>query len=56
MIDIIELRQSYEGKNIDKIRWICDKDSLADAITKVSPNSALERIIITNKVTIRLEG
>ncbi len=56
MIDIMVLRQSYEGSEIDEIRWICSKDNLADAIIKASPNLALERIITTNKTTIRLEG
>ena len=41
---------------IDEIRWICGEDNPADAMTKASPNSALERIISTNKATIRLEG
>ena len=56
MIDIIALKKSYERKEIDEIRWIYSKDNPADAMTKVSPNSALERIITTNKATIRLEG
>ena len=55
MIDIMALRQSYEGQEIDKIRWICGEDNPANAMTKASPNSALERIISTNKATIRLE-
>ena len=55
MIDIMALKQSYEGREIDKIRWICSKDNLANAMTKVFPNLALEKIISTNKVTIRLE-
>ena len=56
MIDIMALRQSYEEREIDKIRWICGENNPADAMTKASPNSALERIISTNKATIRLEG
>ena len=40
---------------IDEIRWICGKDNPADAMTKASPNLALERIILTNKATIRLK-
>ena len=55
MINIMALRQSYKGRKIDEIRWICGKDNLANAMTKASPNSALERIISTNKATIRLE-
>ena len=55
MIDIIVLRQSYEEREIDEIRLICGKDNTADAMTKTLSNSALERIIITNKAIIRLE-
>ena len=50
------LRQSYEGREIDEIRCIYGKVNPADAMTKTSPNSALEGIISTNKRIIRLEG
>ncbi len=56
MIDIMALRQSYERREIDEIRWICGEDNPANAMTKASPNSALKGIISTNKGTIRLEG
>lgn len=49
------LKQFYEGQKIDKIRWICSKDNPANAMTKESSNLALNRIISTNKTTIRLE-
>lgn len=55
IIDIMALWSSYKGKEIDKTRWICDKDNPVNAMTKASPNSALERLITINKVTIRLE-
>ncbi len=55
MIDIIALRQSYEGRKIDEISWICGEDNPADIMTKASPNSALEKIISINKGTIRLK-
>ncbi len=55
MIDIMALRQSYEGREIDEINWIRGKDNPADAMTKALPNSALEGIISTNKETIRLK-
>ena len=55
MIDIMTLRQLYEGREIDEIRWICGKNNPADAMTKTSPNLALERIIKINKATIRLK-
>ena len=40
---------------MDIIRWIYGKDNQANAMTKASPNLALERIISTNKATSRLE-
>lgn len=55
MIDIMVLRQLYKGKKIDEMRQFYGKDNLADAITKTSPNLALERIISINKGIIRLE-
>jgi len=56
MIDVMGLRQSYESREIDEIRWICGKDNPADAMTKVSPNHALENLISHNRTTIRVEG
>ena len=56
MINIMTLKQSYEGRQIDKIRWIYGKDNPTDAMTKTSPNSSLEGLISTNKGTNRLEG
>lgn len=38
-------KQSYKGEKIKEIRWIYDKDNSANAMTKTSPNLALERII-----------
>ena len=55
MIDIMALRESYEGNEINEIRWIFGKDNPADAMTKASSYSALKKIITTNKSTIRLE-
>ena len=49
------LKQSYEGQEINEIRWICSRNNPANAMTKALPNSALERIISTNKATIRVE-
>lgn len=49
------LKQLYEGRKINEIRQICDKNNPVDAMTKTSPNSTLEREIKTNKVTMRLK-
>ncbi|KAM4067162.1 polyprotein [Hirsutella rhossiliensis] len=56
MIDIMALRQSYERREILEVRWINGNDNPADAMTKASPNKALERFISTNQLTIRVEG
>ena len=48
-------RQSYKEKKIDKIKQICNKDNSANIIIKTSPNLALEKIIIINKATSKLE-
>jgi hypothetical protein len=56
MIDIIALRQSYERREITEIRWIDGKDNLADTMTKSTPNKALEKLIDTNQLGVRVEG
>jgi hypothetical protein len=56
MIDIMALRQSYERKEIFEIRWINGNDNPADAMTKASPNKALENFISNNTLRIRVEG
>lgn len=56
MIDILALRESYEKRELQEIRWIDGKDNLADALTKASPNKVLESFISTNEVTVRVEG
>ena len=55
MINIIALKQSFEGQKIDEIRQICGKDNPADAITKALANSSSESLISTNKAIIRLK-
>ena len=56
IIDIINLRELYKNREIIDIRWINSADNPADAMTKASPNKALETLISTNKLTIRIEG
>ena len=48
MIDIIALRQMYERREIDEVRWINSIDNPADAMIKESLNKALEKFISTN--------
>ncbi|KAI0992846.1 hypothetical protein K3495_g15338 [Podosphaera aphanis] len=56
MIDIMAIRQSYERRELAEIRWINGLDNPADAMTKTSPNKALENFVTTNKLRIRMEG
>ncbi|KAF4471164.1 Ribonuclease H [Fusarium albosuccineum] len=56
MIDIMALRQSYETREIHEIRWIKGDDNPADAMTKASPNRALEGLVVEGRISIRLEG
>src|SRR5438552_2854002 len=56
MIDIMAIRQSYERRELQEIRWINGQDNPADAMTKSTPNKALEKFLDTNQLTIRVEG
>jgi hypothetical protein len=56
MIDIMALCQLYEQQEIAEVRWINGKDNPADAMTKSTPNKALERFLDNNQLTIRVEG
>jgi hypothetical protein len=56
IIDIMAIRQSYERRELFEIRWINGLDNPANAITKATPNKALENFVITNKIRVRVEG
>ncbi len=56
IIDIMALRQSYERREITEIRQINRKDNPADAMTKSTPNKALEKFIDSNQLNVRVEG
>jgi hypothetical protein len=56
MIDIMAIRQSYERRELQEVRWINGDDNPADAMTKTKPNLSLETFINTNKLDIRVEG
>lgn len=56
MIDVMALRESYERREISEIRWVNGKDNPADAMTKATPNGALETLITTNELMVRVEG
>jgi hypothetical protein len=56
MIDIMALRQMYERREMFDIRWINGHDNPADAMTKSTPNKALETLLDTNTLQIHVEG
>ena len=56
MIDIIGLRQSYERREINEIRWIDGNDNPADAMTKDKPCLALKQLVDTNRLILRTKG
>jgi hypothetical protein len=56
MIDVISFRQSYKRRKITEIRWIHNQDNPADALTKAAANRAMERLVSSNKLNVRMEG
>ena len=56
MIDIMALREAYERSELMDIRWIDGRDNPADAMTKSGPNNALEALINTNELELRVQG
>ena len=52
MIDIMGLRQSYERREIDEVRWIDGSCNPADAMTKEKPGQALRRLVETNTIEL----
>jgi hypothetical protein len=55
MIDIMALRQTYERQKVFDVRWIDGNNNLADAMTKAGPNRALEQLVTTNKLTLKIQ-
>ena len=56
IIDIIAIRQSYERRKLLEIRWINGHNNLANTMTKGNPTKALQTLINTNELRIRVEG
>ena len=56
IINIMAIRQSYERRELYKILWINGADNPADAMTKATPNRALETFVSTNEICVRVEG
>src|SRR5437762_630329 len=56
MIDIMAIRQSYERRELLEIQWINGNDNLANAMTKSNLVKALQNLVNTNELVIRVEG
>ena len=56
MIDILSIRQSYERRELTEMRCIDGARNPADAMTKANPNKALQELIDTNKLKVKMEG
>jgi hypothetical protein len=54
MIDLMCLRQSYERREITKIRWIDDEFNSVDVMTKSNSCQTLSRLIDTNVIDLRI--
>jgi hypothetical protein len=52
IIDVMRLRQSYERREMTKIRWIHEHNNLADSITKTKTSSALKMMIDINIINL----
>jgi len=56
MIDIMALREMYERRELVDMRWISGNSNPADAMTKASPNRAMQQLIDDNQLTVSVEG
>jgi hypothetical protein len=56
IINIMAIRQAYERQKVRDIRWINNRNNPADAMTKGTLNHALEKLINTNRLILRLQG
>jgi hypothetical protein len=53
MIDLMCLRQSYERREITKIRWIDENTNSVDIMTKINSCQTLTKLIDTNIIDLR---
>lgn len=56
MIDIMSIRQSYERRELSEVRWIDGDSNPADAMTKSNCNKALEQLVDTNTLKVKVQG
>jgi hypothetical protein len=55
MIDVMALRQSNEKREITEICWIDGKSNPVDAITKGTPNRALQQFVDDNQLRVKMK-
>jgi hypothetical protein len=56
MIDIMALCQSYKRRELFEIQWINREDNPANTFTKAKPNTALQRFVNINKLSVQVDG
>ncbi|KAF1360357.1 hypothetical protein EJ07DRAFT_165511 [Lizonia empirigonia] len=56
MIDIMAMREAYERSELMDIRWIDGRDNPADSMTKAGCNAAMENLINSNELNLRVQG
>jgi hypothetical protein len=52
----MSLQELYENREITEVWWINSKDNPADACTKKQPNTALEKLVLCNKLKIKVKA
>ena len=56
IIDIMGLRQSYERREINEVRWINGNCNLVDAITKERCCQALKQLVDNNAIKLKINA
>jgi hypothetical protein len=56
MIDLMAIREAYERSERSEFQWIEGFDNPADAMTKAKPNNALQTLVETNELRMKVAG
>jgi hypothetical protein len=56
MLDLHQLRESYERRELTKITWITGVSNPADCLTKIRHNGKLESLLLNNVIEIDMSG
>lgn len=56
LIDITDLREAYELREIADVSWIPSGDNPADALTKLSASPTLSKLMAENKLSILVKS